>query len=44
MPLPTYEIIEYHDEYVTVQNQETQELLDVSYDIADDIKKEGLFV
>lgn len=42
--MTTYQIIEYKSDYVTVQNQDTLELLDISYELADELKSKGLFV
>ena len=42
--MPTYQLIEFRVDYVTVQNQDTMEILDISYELADKLKSKGLFV
>lgn len=42
--MPTYQLIEFKSDHVIVQNQDTLEILDISYELADDLKSKGLFI
>ena len=42
--MPTYQLIEFKVDHVTVQNQDTMEILDIPYELADKLKSKGLFV
>lgn len=42
--MPTYQLIEFKVDHVTVQNQDTLEFLDISYELADELKPKGLFI
>lgn len=42
--MTTYQLIEFKSDHVTVQNQDTLEILDISYELADELKSKGLFI
>lgn len=47
-PQPTslyaFQLIEFKSDHVTVQNQDTLEILDISYELANAFKSNGLFI